>query len=57
MPQPLSVIWISFFPPPSTLMRMRVAPGVQRVFEQFLHHRSRTLHHLAGGDLVGNALR
>ena len=27
---------------------------VERVFEQFLDHRSGTLHHLAGGDLVGD---
>ena len=30
--------------------------GIQRVFDQFLHHRGRTLHHLAGGDLVGEDL-
>ena len=28
--------------------------GVERVLEQFLDHRSRALHHFAGGDLVGN---
>src|ERR1039458_3591852 len=27
MPHPLSVIWISFLPPASTLILMRVAPG------------------------------
>src|SRR6266853_1885688 len=27
MPQPLSVTWISFLPPPSTCTRMRVAPA------------------------------
>ena len=27
--------------------------GVQAVFDQFLDHRGGTLHHLAGGDLVG----
>ena len=27
MPQPLSVIWMSFFPPASTLILMRVAPA------------------------------
>ena len=32
-------------------------PRVQRVFQQFLHHRSRALHHLAGGDLVGDVFR
>ena len=29
--------------------------GVQRVLQQLLHHRRGTLHHLAGGDLVGNS--
>ena len=29
--------------------------GVQRVLQQFLDHRSRALHHFAGGDLVGNS--
>ena len=28
--------------------------GVQRVLQQLLHHRSRPVHHLAGGDLVGD---
>ena len=28
--------------------------GVERIFQQLLGHRSRTLHHFAGGDLVGN---
>src|SRR5580700_7519908 len=28
---------------------------IERIFEQLLGHRSRTLHHFAGGDLVGNA--
>src|ERR1700732_2086206 len=32
-------------------------PGVERVLEHFLYYGSRTLHHLAGGDLVGNGLR
>src|SRR4029077_10323715 len=27
---------------------------VQRILQQLLHHRGRTLHHLAGSDLVGN---
>ena len=30
---------------------------VERVFEQFLDHRSRPLHHLAGGDFVGDLIR
>ena len=29
--------------------------GVQRVLQQFLHHRRGTLHDLAGGDLVGDS--
>ena len=29
--------------------------GVQRVLQQFLHHRRGTLHHFAGGDLVGDS--
>ena len=28
--------------------------GVERVFEQFLDHRSRPFHHLSRGDLIGN---
>ena len=31
--------------------------GVQRILEQFLQNRGRTLHHLPGGDLVGHVLR
>src|SRR5580704_17065915 len=27
---------------------------IERIFDQLLGHRSRTLHHFAGGDLVGN---
>ncbi|MNC95389.1 hypothetical protein D3C83_124970 [compost metagenome] len=29
-------------------------PRVDRVLDQLLHHRRRTLDHLARGDLVGN---
>ena len=29
--------------------------GVQGVFEQLFHHRSRTLHHFARSNLIGNA--
>ncbi len=29
-----------------------VGGGVERIFQQFLDHRSRALHHLAGGNLV-----
>src|SRR5438270_2429386 len=28
--------------------------GVERIFQQFLDDRSRTLYHFAGGDFVGN---
>ncbi len=31
--------------------------GVERVLEQFLHHRSRPVHHFARGDLVGHLVR
>ena len=31
-----------------------VGAGVQRILQQLLHHRSRPVHHLAGGDLVGD---
>ena len=30
---------------------------IERVLKQLFHHRCRTLHHLARGDLVGNAFR
>ena len=29
-------------------------PGVEGVLDQLLHHAGRALHHLAGGDLVGD---
>jgi hypothetical protein len=31
--------------------------GVEGIFHEFLHDRSRTLNHLAGGDLIGNTIR
>ena len=31
--------------------------GIQRIFEQFFDHRSRTFYYLASGDLIGNVLR
>ncbi len=34
-----------------------VCSGVQGVLQQFLDHRCRPVHHLAGGDLVGNLVR
>jgi hypothetical protein len=55
MPQPLSVIWISFFPPAFDLNANARGTGVQRVLQQLLHHRRGTLDHLAGGDLVGDS--
>ena len=30
--------------------------GIDRVFEQFFHHGSGPLHHLTGGNLVGNGI-
>ena len=30
--------------------------GVERVLDEFLHHRSGTLHHLARGDLVDDVV-
>ncbi len=32
-----------------------VGAGIETVFQQFLDHRGGTLHHLAGGDLVGES--
>ena len=34
-----------------------VGAGIERVLQQFLDHRGRPVHHLAGGDLVGNLVR
>ncbi len=34
-----------------------LGPGVDGIFHQLLHHASRALDHLAGGDLVHNARR
>ncbi len=31
--------------------------GINGVLHQLLHHRGRPLHHLARGDLIGNAVR
>jgi hypothetical protein len=52
MPQPLSRMRISFAPPRSISISMRVAPASKAVFHQLFHHRRRTFHHLTGGDLV-----
>ena len=56
MPEPLSMISISFFPPASTLTRMRVAPASIAFSIEFLDDRCGTLDNFAGGDLVGNVL-
>ena len=32
-------------------------PRVERIFEQFLHHRGGPVHHLARGDLVRHLVR
>ena len=56
MPQPLSVIWMSFLPPASIMNLDARGAGVERVLQQFLHHRGRALDHFARGDLVGNVL-
>ena len=38
------------------LHRDPASVGVERVLDQLLHHRRRTLDHLAGGDGVGHLL-
>src|SRR6202050_1676792 len=53
MPHPLSVIWISLFPPRLHADLDPRRPRIQRIFQHLLHHRRRPLHHLARGDLVG----
>jgi len=30
--------------------------SIKRIFQQFFHYRSRTFHHLAGCNLIGDAL-
>ncbi len=32
------------------------SPGIERIFEQFLHHRRRPVHHLARGNLVSHLI-
>ena len=39
-------------PPPSTVTSIARGAGVDRVLDQFLHRRRRTLDHLAGRDAV-----
>ena len=56
MPQPLSVIWMSFLPPLQRETDPR-STGVERVLQQFFHDRCGTLDDLAGSDLVGNVVR
>ena len=31
-------------------------PGIEGIFQQFFNHRRRAFDHLAGGDLVGDAI-
>ena len=52
MPPPLSVTRISEIPPAAVTTSMSVAPAVERVLDQLLHHARRPLDHLAGGDAV-----
>ena len=53
MPRPSSSTRISFLPPYSTVIAMRVAPRVDRVLDQFLDDGGGTLDDFAGGDLIG----
>ena len=32
-------------------------PGIEAVFQQFLNDGGRALHHLSGGDLIGDEVR
>ena len=54
MPQPLSVIWISFLAAGFDLDFDAGGTGVERVLQKFFDDRSRPLHHLASSDLVGD---
>jgi len=54
MPHPLSVIWMSFFPARFHADLDAGRARVERVLQHLLDHGGRALHHLAGGDLVGN---
>ncbi|MCK7496031.1 MAG: hypothetical protein MZW92_37560 [Comamonadaceae bacterium] len=56
MPWPLSLTRIIRRPPLVDLQADIRCPGIQCVFDQFLNHRGGAFHHLAGGDLVGQAL-
>ena len=53
MPMPSSSTRISFLPPYSTVIAMRRRARVDRVLDQLLDDRCRTLDDLAGRDLVG----
>ncbi len=52
MPQPSSSTEISRTPPASSRTVDLAGAGVERVVDQFAHHRRRPLDHLAGGDLA-----
>ena len=52
MPRPSSATRMRLRPPASIATSIRLAPGVERVLDQFLDRRSRPLDHLAGGDAV-----
>jgi hypothetical protein len=54
MPWPSSAMRISLPPARLDLDADAAGAGVQGVLQQFLDHRGRPVHHLAGGDLVGN---
>ena len=52
MPHPSSITRISLRPPSSIATSMRLAPGVERVFDQLLDGGAWPLDHFAGGDAV-----
>ena len=56
MPKPSSVTRTRLRPPAWISTVTRVACGIQRVLDQFLHHAGRPLNHFAGGDLIGHLL-
>ena len=53
---PLAVVADANQPPPARLHldANAAGPGVQRILQQLFHHRSRPVHNLARGNLVGN---
>ncbi len=54
MPQPSSVTRRKVMPPWAISTVTDGGPGVDGVFHQLLGHAGGPLHHLAGGDQVGN---